>query len=120
LSNYVSSFLKGSSSGNSGTGIGTSFLKACSNERVLPRTVAILHTNLANAQMKLGRVPEALESAKVATQVDNKYPKGFYKLAESRSFIGETSLAMEAIQSASLLAPADPAVKELMRKISGA
>jgi len=97
-----------------------SFYKACSEETGLPRLVAVLHTNLANAQLKLGRKSEALENSLRATQLDTGYAKGFFKLAEVSNFQGDSSLALQAIQSASALAPKDPAVKELMRKIAGA
>jgi hypothetical protein len=85
------------------------------------RMAAVLQSNVALCRIKLGKLPDAEEAAKIAVDADPTWPRGHLRLGMARKLQGRYSAALAPLQEAARLEPSaevDAAIAECRREVS--
>jgi tetratricopeptide (TPR) repeat protein len=78
---------------------------------------AVLYANLALVQSNMGHDEEARQSALAATEQDPSYLKGFWRLGQALSKLGQTQDALQAMETALQLDPDNKALQKEVNKL---
>lgn len=81
---------------------------------------AILNSNIALAQGKMGKWKESLETSQEAVRLDATYLKGWFRLGQSQSVLGNHKQAIEALEKALKIEPNNKALLKELEKVQKA
>lgn len=77
----------------------------------IDNTVAVYYANRANAYFQEGCFKNAEEDAKKAIELDDKYMKGYWRMAEICRCVGRQNEALEWYKKANTVSPGTKSIK---------